>query len=97
MSYLRTSRFAMVRTFCISARRRIFLSFKSFSYKLRTIKRKNFFLTRFQLFLNGGKLIVESSLSTLLFTLGRSGLFCRSFIFKARNRRMERSVERLPT
>lgn len=84
----------MVRTFCISARRRMFLSFKSLSYKLRAAKRKNLFLTGFQLLLNGSELVIEGRLNRLLLALSRSSFLRRSFIFKARHSRMERSVER---
>ena len=87
----------MVRTFCISARRRMFLSFKSLSYKLRAIKRKYLFLTGFQLLLNGSELVIEGRLNRLLLALSRSSFLRRSFIFKARHSRMERSVERSST
>ena len=38
------------------------MSFKSLSYKLRAVKRKNLFLTGFQLLLNGSELVIEGRL-----------------------------------
>ena len=73
------------------------MSFKSLSYKLKAKKRKNLFLTGFQLLLNGSELIIEGRLSRLLLALSRSSSLRRSFIFEARNSRMERSVERSST
>ena len=75
----------------------MFLSFKSLSYKLRAVKRKNLFLTGFQLLLNGGELVIEGRLNRLLLALSRSSSLRRSFIFKARHSRMEWSVERSST